>query len=131
MSMIATFLPAPLVSGALRSSTAAFRMLSQHRLNTVTTNVPGPRHTLYALGRPLLEYIPFVPITHGMRVGVAMLSYDGRVGFGVTGDWATVPDLRPMIQGIDAEMAALLAAAARKTGKTGKSGRTGRARARR
>ena len=66
--------------------------LGQQSLNTVTTNVPGPSVPLYCLGREMLEYRPFVPISHGLRVGTAILSYNGRVFFGVTGD-ETVPDV--------------------------------------
>ena len=40
----------------------------------------------------MLEYRPFVPISHGLRVGTAILSYNGRLFFGVTGD-ETVPDV--------------------------------------
>jgi diacylglycerol O-acyltransferase len=39
------------------------------------------------------EYRPFVPISHGLRVGTAILSYNGRLIFGVTGDYGTVPDV--------------------------------------
>ena len=100
--------PPVVVSAALRGGTALLRRLPQYRVNTVTTNVPGPRRPLYALGRELLEYIPFVPLAQGMRVGVAMLSYNGRVAFGITGDWDSVPNLDPMITGIDAEGRKLL-----------------------
>ena len=96
------------ISAALRGGTALLRKLPQYRVNTVTTNVPGPRHALYALGRELLEYIPFVPLSQGIRVGVAMLSYNGRVAFGITGDWDTVTDLGSMISGIATEMRKLL-----------------------
>ena len=48
--------------------------------------MPGPQVPLYCLGREMLEYRPFVPISHGMRVGTAILSYNGRLFFGVTGD---------------------------------------------
>jgi hypothetical protein len=41
----------------------------------------------------MLEYRPFVPISHGLRVGTAILSYNGRLSFGITGDYATVPDV--------------------------------------
>lgn len=100
--------PPMLLAAALRGGTALLRRLPQYRVNTVTTNVPGPRHALYALGRELVEYLPFVPISQGVRVGVAMLSYNGRVAFGITGDWDSVPDLDPMINGIDEEMRRLL-----------------------
>ena len=41
----------------------------------------------------MLEYRPFVPISHGIRVSTAILSYNGRLFFGVTGDYATAPDV--------------------------------------
>lgn len=66
----------------------------QRSLNTVTTNVPGPKFPLYCLGHEMLEYLPFVPISHGLRVGTAILSYNGNVFFGVTGDYGTVPEVR-------------------------------------
>ena len=108
LSTLSGLAPPVVVSAALRGGTALLRRLPQYRVNTVTTNVPGPRRPLYALGRELLEYIPFVPLAQGVRVGVAMLSYNGQVAFGVTGDWESVPDLDPMITGIDAEARKLL-----------------------
>jgi diacylglycerol O-acyltransferase / wax synthase len=65
----------------------------QRSLNTVTTNVPGPQFPLYCLGHEMHEYLPFVPISHGLRVGTAILSYNGNVFFGVTGDYGTVPEV--------------------------------------
>ncbi len=108
LSTLSGLAPPLLMSAALRGATALLRQLPQYRVNTVTTNVPGPRRPLYALGRELLEYVPFVPLSQGVRVGVAMLSYNGRVAFGITGDWDSVPDVGPMITGIDAEARKLL-----------------------
>jgi diacylglycerol O-acyltransferase / wax synthase len=65
----------------------------QRSLDTVTTNVPGPQFPLFCLGRRMLEHRPFVPITHGIRAATAILSYDGTLSFGVTGDFTTVPDV--------------------------------------
>ena len=65
----------------------------QRQVSTVTTNVPGPRETLYALGRELLELLPYVPIADRVRVGVAIYSYRDTLTFGLTGDYATTPDL--------------------------------------
>jgi WS/DGAT/MGAT family acyltransferase len=48
--------------------------LPQHSIATVTTNVPGPRNILYALGREVLEILPYVPIASGVRIGVVMFS---------------------------------------------------------
>jgi len=61
-------------------------------LATVTTNVPGPAEQLYILGRPIREILPYVPIAERMRVGVSIFTYQGRAVFGVTTDFASVPE---------------------------------------
>jgi diacylglycerol O-acyltransferase / wax synthase len=76
-------------------------------VNTVTTNVPGPRMPLYALGREMVEYLPFVPLSEGVRIGVAILSYNGQLAFGITGDYDTAPDVHFMAKQIEAEVLAL------------------------
>jgi diacylglycerol O-acyltransferase len=95
----------------LRSATAAVRRVPQRNVNTVTTNVPGPPVPLYALGRELLEYLPFVPLSQGVRLGVAILSYNGGVRFGVTGDYDTMPEVEWFCQRIEAGVAELVARA--------------------
>ena len=59
----------------------------------------------------MLEYLPFVPLGPGVRIGVAILSYNGQLAFGVTGDFDTAPDIGVVAKGIEAEMAALVALA--------------------
>jgi diacylglycerol O-acyltransferase len=73
-------------------------------VNTVTTNVPGPQFPLYAAGRRCLEMYPYVPIGVQMRVAVAIFSYAGTVGFGITGDADTTPDLGVVATGIESAM---------------------------
>jgi diacylglycerol O-acyltransferase len=85
--------PPTLYALALRSATAALRHFPQRSVHTVTTNVPGPRSRLCALGREMIEYLPFVPLSQGLRVGVAILSYNGQVRFGVTADYDTIPEV--------------------------------------
>jgi diacylglycerol O-acyltransferase len=96
----------PMVVGTLsRMGTRLMHQLPQRSINTVTTNVPGPQFPLYCMGRRMLEYRPYVPISHGVRVGTAILSYDGNLAFGVTGDYDTAPDVgvlaRAITTGID------------------------------
>jgi WS/DGAT/MGAT family acyltransferase len=81
----------------------------QREIVTVTTNVPGPQEPLYALGRRLVEIIPYVPIATTLRTGVAVFTYCGQVTFGVTGDYATTPDLDVLARGIEQGVAELLA----------------------
>ena len=84
----------PMVVGPLsRMVVRAIHRLPQRSINTITTNVPGPQFPLYCLGHEMLEYRPFVPISHGIRVSTAILSYNGRLFFGITGDYATAPDV--------------------------------------
>jgi hypothetical protein len=59
----------------------------------------------------MIGYYPYVPIFHGMRVGVAILSYDGQVAFGVTGDYETMSDIGVLARGIEDSVAKLLKAA--------------------
>ena len=75
----------------------------------VLTNVPGPQFPLYCLGRRMLEHRPFVPITHGLRIGTAILSYNGLLSFGVTGDYDTASDVDLVARGIAAGIEELLA----------------------
>ncbi len=103
----AAFLPPVLLALAARAAMGVLRRVPQYSLNTVTTNVPGPQFPLYALGREMLEYLPFVPLSEGIRIGIAILSYNGQLTFGVTGDYATAPDVHFMAEQIEAEMAGL------------------------
>jgi len=85
----------PMVVGTVsRMVIRAIHRLPQRSINTVTTNVPGPQFPLYCLGREVLENLPFVPISHGVRVSTAILSYNGLLFFGITGDYETAPDVR-------------------------------------
>jgi diacylglycerol O-acyltransferase / wax synthase len=104
LTSLSGFAPALLLALGTR---LAFRM-PQRSLNTVTTNVPGPQHPLYAAGRRMLEAIPYVPLAGRVRVGVAIFSYDGALKFGVTSDYDTAPDVRVLCDGIEKGMAELV-----------------------
>jgi len=85
--------------------------LPQREIVTVTTNVPGPRQPLYALGRRLVEIIPYVPIATTLRTGVSIFTYCDHVTFGITGDYATTPDIEVLARGISDGISELVAAA--------------------
>jgi diacylglycerol O-acyltransferase len=78
---------------------AAFR-IRQPLVQTVTTNVPGPRRPLYVLGRPLTALHPYVAIGNAVRISVAILSYVDSVSFGVTADYDAALDLDTFTEGI-------------------------------
>jgi WS/DGAT/MGAT family acyltransferase len=81
------------------SSRAAFSA-PQPLVQTVTTNVPGPRVPLYLLGRRMQAAYPYVPIGSSLRIAVAIFSYLDTISFGVTADYDSVPDLEVLIDGI-------------------------------
>jgi diacylglycerol O-acyltransferase / wax synthase len=93
----------PVLAPALR---AAFRV-PQPLVQTVTTNVPGPRELLTALGRPMVAVYPYVPIGGNVRLSVAMYSYLDTVYFGVTADYDAPPDLEKVTEGIGRELSLL------------------------
>ncbi len=75
------------------------RLLSQAMskplvFNLVVSNVPGPQLPLYLMGGRLRELYPFVPLSpQGHAVSMGIVSYDGGVYFGLTGDRDVMPDL--------------------------------------
>jgi WS/DGAT/MGAT family acyltransferase len=85
-----------------------FSRLPQRTVQTVTTNVPGPQHPLYACGRRMLAAYPYVPLGGSVRIGLAIFSYDGRLHFGATGDYDTCPDLAVLCHGIEEGVEELL-----------------------
>ena len=85
---------------------AAFE-LGQPLVQTVTTNVPGPRFPLYILGRKMVRAHPYVPIGDNVRASVAIFSYLDRFSFGVTGDYDAVPDIGVLTKGIKRGLAEL------------------------
>ncbi len=104
LTSLSGYAPAMLLSLGIRAASA----LPQRNLNTVTTNVPGPRCTLYAAGRRLLEAFPYVPLAGTVRIGVAIFSYDGGLNYGVTADYDTAADVEVLSQAIERGMAELV-----------------------
>lgn len=99
----------PMVLGPLsRAAVTVMQRLPQRSIGTITTNVPGPQFPLYCLGREMVEYRPFVPIMHGIRVATAILSYNGQMFFGVTGDYSSMPDVDVLANGITRDIDAML-----------------------
>lgn len=83
----------------------------QDRVSTVTTNVPGPRIPLYFAGCRLQEMFPYIPLGMSVRIIIGIMSYDGRLALGITGDLDAAPDVDVLARGVEDTMAALIAAA--------------------
>ncbi len=70
--------------------------------NTVVTNVPGPQQAMFLLGARLLEVYPHVPLVDNLGLGIALMSYDGQMHWGINADRDKVPDLHTFIVELEA-----------------------------
>jgi len=92
--------PSPVQSLALE--------LFSRKATAVATNVPGPQQPLYMAGCALSEMMFWVPQTGSIGVGISILSYNGRVHFGLIGDARLVPDPEAVTARVAAEFEKLL-----------------------
>jgi hypothetical protein len=77
----------------------------------IVTNVPGPQFPLYVLGRELETVVPvaFLPTNHALAL--ANFSYNGKMSFGLLGDFDAMEDIDVMQQGLVTSLNELLRAA--------------------
>jgi len=90
----------------------AARLMSRQRFfNLVVTNVPGPQFSLYLMGRRALDPFPMVPLAKNQGLGIASVSYDGGMNFGLVGDYDLLWDLDSLAQDLFDSLAELAEAA--------------------
>jgi WS/DGAT/MGAT family acyltransferase len=90
----------------------AARVVSRQRFfNLVVTNVPGPQTPLYFMGQRLTETFPMVPLLDRQALGVAILSYDGRINFGLVGDYDLLWDIDDLAEDVRESLSELAEAA--------------------
>ncbi len=75
--------------------------------NTLVTNIPGPRVTLYQVGARQRESYPVVPLLEEMGLGIGVMSYDGMMCWGITADKDIVPDLGRFMAALAKSLAAV------------------------
>ncbi|HUA11730.1 MAG TPA: wax ester/triacylglycerol synthase family O-acyltransferase [Solirubrobacteraceae bacterium] len=92
LTELAGFAPPTILSQAARLQAR------QPFFNLVVTNVPGPQMPLYLLGRELLDLYPVVPLAQKQALGIAVMSYNGKLGFGLLGDYDALPKLEQIGQ---------------------------------
>ena len=90
----------------------ASRVMARQRFfNVVVTNVPGPQIPLYLAGRRMIDPFPMVPLAKNQGLGIALLSYAGRINFGLVGDFDVMYDLDDFADDIQDSLAELAAEA--------------------
>jgi diacylglycerol O-acyltransferase / wax synthase len=105
LTNLAGFAPPTILSQAARLQAR------QRFFNLVVTNVPGPQFPLYVLGRRLEVLYPVVPLAQRQALGIAVMSYDGHLGFGLLGDYDALPGLEGLMQDLRWAIAVLARAA--------------------
>jgi diacylglycerol O-acyltransferase / wax synthase len=96
MSHLIELVPRPLLGPVLRrgsQSTAA---------NLAVSNIPGPRVPLYLLGARQLEMYPVLPLIGNQTLGIAMMSHEHGLGWGIIADWDALPDLHDLVEFVGA-----------------------------
>jgi len=73
---------------------------SSRAYNLIVTNVPGPQFPLYLLGARMRESYPLVPLFGHQGLGIALLSYNGRLCWGFSADRDIVPDLHDLVESV-------------------------------
>jgi WS/DGAT/MGAT family acyltransferase len=109
LTQLADFAPPTIASQAARLQAR------QRYFNLVVTNVPGPQFPLYLLGRRMRAIYPVVPLARNQALGIAIMSYNGRLGFGLLADYDAMPDLHDVADDLRGAIADLDAAAAAST----------------
>jgi WS/DGAT/MGAT family acyltransferase len=105
MLSAADFVPPTLMTLGAR----VYVRTGQRVVNTVTTNIPGPQYPLFLLGRRMLEMFPYIPVAQGVRISIGIVSYDGHLSIGATGDYDAVPDLHVLCSAIEESLGEIVA----------------------
>ncbi len=90
---------------------------STRLFNLIVTNVPGPQFPLYTRGREMQDVFPvaFLPEDHALAI--AIMSYNGKVNFGLLGDYDALGDIQAIADGIEQSLAELVALAKKQGGR--------------
>jgi len=96
LTQAAEWTPSTLLSLAGRNTS---RLLP---FNMVVTNVPGPQFPMYLLDAEMLESFPHVPLAGSLGLGIALMSYNGKLCWGINADYDVVPDLSAFLRAIEA-----------------------------
>ena len=81
---------------------------STRLFNLIVTNVPGPQFPLYLLGREMQEIVPIAFLPENHALAIAIMSYNGKVDFGLLADYDAMPDLEELGAMLEESLAELL-----------------------
>ncbi|CAN5695737.1 wax ester/triacylglycerol synthase family O-acyltransferase [soil metagenome] len=76
----------------------------------VTTSVRGPDGPLWLAGSRVTRMLGWAPVSGDQTISTCIVGYDGHIQVGFKVDVATVPDPETLVEGFEADLAALAAA---------------------
>jgi len=79
--------------------------------NTVISNVPGPRKTMYWDGARLDGIYPASIVAEGVALNITLVSYDQNVDFGITACRRSMPQVQRLIDYMEQSLVELEQAA--------------------
>lgn len=94
LTAVQNFAPPTILAQASRLN------FSTRLFNLLVTNVPGPQLPLYLLDRPMVDAFPIPFLAENHTLAVAVMSYHGRINFGILGDYDAVPDIQVIADGL-------------------------------
>jgi len=84
---------------------------STRLFNLLVTNVPGPQFPLYVLGRELEDLFPVAFLPENQALAIAVMSYNGKMGFGLLGDYDALDDIDELADALRQSLDELVEAA--------------------
>ena len=88
-------------------SQAARLQARQRAFNVAVTNIPGPQGKRRLLGRELRAIYPALPLARNQALSVAVVSYAGRLCFGLLADSDALEDLDLLAGALEQSLAEL------------------------
>jgi hypothetical protein len=95
-------LPIPVVRRVMRWA----RRFGSRHMTLAVTDVPGPRAPLWLAGAQLLSAVPIAPLSTGVPLSVAALSYTSELTVTINAD-AAITDLDVLTDGVAEAFATL------------------------
>src|SRR3954470_8557878 len=102
ISGLERFAPPTLLAQASRIN------FSTRLFNLIVTNVPGPQVPLYLMGREMQEIVPIAFLPEDHALAIAVMSYNGKMDFGLLGDYDAMPDIDAFGELLEESLAEML-----------------------
>jgi WS/DGAT/MGAT family acyltransferase len=101
MQDFAEFIPPAIAARATRVVTGLTAGRVAPIFNVIISNVPGPQFPLYSAGALMLGNYPLSAIADGVGLNITVMSYNGKLDFGLLADREMVPDIWRMLEHLE------------------------------